>query len=92
MVRLLDFDNSNNRLGQVMESIPDDLKDRVFILGVQSEPEALRRAVRHSLEKIGSILATECREGKREIWAHELLKINADALDRLQEIVCSFLF
>jgi hypothetical protein len=37
-------------------------------------------------------LATEWREGKREIWAHDLLKINTSELDRLQRFVCGFLF
>jgi hypothetical protein len=64
----------------------------VFILGVRSEPEALKRIVGASLEDIGSKLATECREGERRIWANDLLKINASELDRLQQIVCGFLF
>lgn len=92
MVLLLDFDEQDNRLDQIKARIPDDLKDRVFILGVQSDPEALKRAGLGSFEDIGSRLATECREGKREIWAHDLLKMNAGELDRLQQIVCGFLF
>lgn len=92
MVLLLDFDERDNRLDQIKVQIPDDLRDRVFILGVQSEPEALKRAVLGSLEDIGSRLAAECREGKREVWAHDLLKRNASELDRLQQIVCGFLF
>jgi hypothetical protein len=92
MVLLLDFDERDNRPDQIKAQIPDDLKDRVFILGVQSEPEALKRAGLGSLEVIGSRLASECREGKREMWAHDLLKINASELDRLQQIVCGFLF
>jgi hypothetical protein len=92
MVLLLDFDEQDNRPDQVKERIPDDLKERVFILGVHSEPEALKRAGLGSLEDIGSRLATECREGKREIWAHDLLKINTSELDRLQRFVCGFLF
>jgi hypothetical protein len=92
MVLLVDFDERDNRLEQIKTGIPDDLKDRVFILGVQSEPEALKRARLGSLEDIGSRLATECREGKREMWAHDLLKINASELDRLQQNVCGFLF
>jgi hypothetical protein len=92
MVLLLDFDERDDRLDQIKTRIPDDLTDRVFILGVQSKPEALKRAVPGSLEEIGSRLATECREGKREIWAHDLLRINSSELDRLQQIVRGFLF
>jgi hypothetical protein len=92
MVLLLDFDERDNRPDQIRAQIPDDLTDRVFILGVQSEPEALKRAGLGSLEHIGARLAIECREGKREIWAHDLLKINASELDRLQQVVRGFLF
>jgi hypothetical protein len=92
MVLLLDFDERDNRPDQIRARIPDDLKERVFILGVQSEPEALKLAGLGSLEDIGSRLATECREGKRKIWAHDLLKINVTELDRLQQIICGFLF
>ena len=92
MVLLLDFDEQDNRPDQIKARIPNDLKDRVFILGVQSEPEAMKRAGLGSLEDIGSRLATVCREGKREIWAHDLLRINVSELDRLQQIVRGFLF
>ena len=69
MVLLLDFDERDKRPDQIKTNIPDDLKYRVFILGVQSEPEALKRAGLGTLEDIGVKLATECREGKREVWA-----------------------
>jgi hypothetical protein len=92
MVLLLDFDERDKRPDQIKTNIPDDLKYRVFILGVQSEPEALKRAGLGTLEDIGVKLATECREGKREVWAHDLLNINASELDRLQQSVCGFLF
>jgi hypothetical protein len=45
MVLLIDFDNRENRLSYAQSQIPDDLKERVFILGVQSEPENLKRDI-----------------------------------------------
>src|SRR5262245_36898462 len=42
MVLLIDFDGHGNRLQQVQNSIPDRLRDRVFILGAWTNPEMLR--------------------------------------------------
>lgn len=92
MVLLLDFDDQAGRRAEVMRIVPDDLRDRVFLLGVRSEPEALKRAGLRPLEDIGTRLATECRDRRREIWMHELLCENADELTRLDRAVSNFLF
>lgn len=74
LVLLRDFDDRNDRPDMVKERVPEDLRCRVFLLGVQSEPEALRQAGLGSFEDIGRRLARECREGIRDIWAHDLLQ------------------
>jgi hypothetical protein len=61
VVLLIDFDRETNRLGRAQERIPAHLKDRVFILGALTEPEALRRTL-GSYETIGQALAKDCRE------------------------------
>jgi len=38
LILLIDFDDRENRLSYVKSKILDNLKPRVFILGVQSEP------------------------------------------------------
>ena len=43
---LIDFDERENRFSYVESQIPDDLKERVFVLGVQSNPESLRRDIK----------------------------------------------
>lgn len=43
LVLLLDFDGQTDRADKVKEKVPDDLKSRVFVLGVQSEPEELKK-------------------------------------------------
>src|SRR5437867_3937915 len=53
MVLLIDFDNHINRLKTMKAAIPEDLIDRVFILGTLSEPEALRQGGLGSYETIG---------------------------------------
>jgi hypothetical protein len=92
LVLLLDFDDQSDRPDQVRERVPEDLRSRVFLLGVQSEPEALRQALPGSFEDIGRGLGRECREGIRDIWAHDLLQRNANELNRLEVAVRGFLF
>jgi hypothetical protein len=92
MVLLIDFDNREDRLDIAKNAIPDDLKDRVFVLGAQDEPEDLQRAGLGSLETIGSALAKDCREETDKTWGHDLLKHNANELDRLREGIRPILF
>ena len=66
-----------------MADVPEDLKSRVFLLGVRSEPEALKQAGLGKLEDIGRLLAKDCREGTRNTWGHALLQHNARELNRL---------
>jgi len=92
LVLLLDFDDQSERSDKVKEKIPEDLRGRVFLLGVQSEPEALKQAGLGSFEDIGRSLGKECREGIEEIWRHDLLQQNASEINRLERTVRGFLF
>ncbi|MFP5270523.1 hypothetical protein [Coleofasciculus sp.] len=92
MVLLIDFDNRENRLSYVESQIPDDLKEKVFILGVQSEPENLKRDINKSFEEIGDVLAQDCSDKTNELWEHELLKHNKTELERMIVSVKPFLF
>jgi hypothetical protein len=91
MVLLIDFDGREDRLQDVKARIPGHLVERVFILGVLSEPEALTKDL-GSFETIGSALAEDCREDTDTTWGHELLRHNADELDRLRDRVRPILF
>jgi hypothetical protein len=93
MILLIDFDlNQEDRLIYVKNQIPMDLKSRVFILGVLSEPERLRSAVGKNFEWIGEILANDCSDDTNKLWGHKLLKHNKAELDRMILSVRPFLF
>ena len=92
LVLLLDFDNQSDRPDIVKEGVPEDLRDRVFLLGVKSEPEALKQAGLGSFEDIGKRLATACRDGTEGLWTHDLLQRNASEIKRLEQVVCVILF
>jgi hypothetical protein len=91
MVLLIDFDGHHDRLEQAKGRIPDDLTDRVFILGVFSEPEDLKPGL-GSFEAIGSALARDCREGANVTWNHDLLRHNCTEVDRLRDRILPILF
>lgn len=89
---LIDFDEHEDRLSYVKAQIPDDLENRVFVLGVLSEPERLRRDINKDFEKIGEALAKDCSDNRNELWGHDLLKHNKTELDRMISSVKPFLF
>lgn len=93
MVLLIDFDEDyDNRFKYVKDRIPDDLENRVFVIGVLSEPEKLRSDIRKSFENIGETLAKDCPDKTNELWGHDLLKHNKMELDRMILFVKPFLF
>ena len=91
-VLLIDFDREQGRLKYVKQQIPDDLSDRVFVLGVLSNPEELRRILGQSLECIGETLAANCFDNIDGLWGHDLLKHNKTELERMSSCVKPFLF
>ena len=92
LVFLLDFDGRQDRLEQAKAAVPDNLADRVFILGTLTEPEELKRANLGSYEAIGAMLARDCRDGTDTLWQHELLRHNAREVERLRQYVRPILF
>lgn len=91
MILLIDSDGDDERLQNAKARIPDHLAERVFILGVLSEPEALKQDL-GSYEKIGSGMAKDCREETNETWGHDLLLHNIAELNRLRSRLCPILF
>lgn len=84
LLMLVDFDErSDKRLSDIKAKIPDDLIDRVFVLGSMSEPEDLKRELKMSLENIGVELSNDCAENTMTIWSHPLLVHNLAELERL---------
>ncbi|MDX2043771.1 MAG: hypothetical protein SF097_21315 [Acidobacteriota bacterium] len=90
MVLLIDFDQDKDRLEKAKKFIPENLKERVFVLGSWSKPEDLKAG--RSLETVGRELARECREETDKTWEHNLLRHNAGELKRLRQIVRPILF
>jgi hypothetical protein len=93
VVMLIDFDDEGEpRKARFDEEIPDDLKNRVFVIGAKNTPEALKAVVNMSFEAIGMSLANDCDDGNSEHWDHEQLQHNDDERQRLVQTVRPFLF
>jgi hypothetical protein len=92
MVLLVDFDEKASRLNEVKIAIPDSLADRVFIIGVWTVPEHLRKHGLPAKEEFAQSLANECYENRRELWKHDLLQHNAGELERMTLALRPILF
>jgi len=94
MILLMDFDKDYpNRLKSVQDRISKDIKDRVFIVGVLSEPERLRTSVSKSFKDIGRTLSEDCyNKNYNGLWIHALLRHNTNELNRMISSVRHFIF
>lgn len=91
-VLIMDFDKDIARLERVKSEVPEDLKNRVFVFGVLSEPEDLKRSANMSLERIGKVLAEDCPGDGNDLWTHPLLQHNIPEISRILPIISPFLF
>jgi len=93
VVLLIDFDGDySNRREEFERTIPDDLKQRVSVIGASHTPEELRKAMGKSFEKIGKDLADDCFAGTEIVWNHPQLEHNGPDRERLINSVRGFLF
>ena len=92
MILLFDFDEESSRREHVASAIPDDLRDRVFLIGVWSRPERLKIPGCRSREAIGRRLAEACLSDDRTFWQHELLQHNLQEVDRMARHLRPILF
>ena len=96
-VLLIDFDRNKDRVTDVWthlkeNAVPEELRDRIFILGILSNPEDLRKHIKKSFEEIGESLAEDCSNNTYRLWQNDLLKHNSSELDRMIKFVKPFLF
>lgn len=93
VVMLIDFDGCfDHRRADFEKDIPDSLRPRVFVVGSKDTPEALRKALSKSFEKIGTSLADDCDAGTTRLWNHDQLVHNEPDRDRMFQTIKPFLF
>jgi hypothetical protein len=92
LVLIVDFDDVADRFDSVKDTIPPDLLDRVFVIGVQDNPETLRQCIAMSFETIGKELARDCAHNTNVLWGHPQLNHNSTELHRMIRNIKPFLF
>lgn len=94
LVLMMDFDGDEERLSYAKGHVPDDVRERVFILGARKEPQDIKRAMPNigTLEAIGNAQAEDCRTNTRTHWNNHELACNIGELKRLNELVRPWLF
>jgi len=87
-ILLIDFDDHyKDRRDRFDKAIPDDLKNRVFVLGVKETPEALKRSLGKDFETIGKELAESCYKDVDGLWTHDhLAHNNPDRVKLIQSV------
>ena len=88
---IIDFDEYLTRRKKIREEIPEDIRNRIYILGSFSQPEDLKKEF-GPYENIGRLLSEECLEEKWKIWESQNLKNNQSELTRLNKDVRPFVF
>ena len=92
VIMVIDFDGVyTERRTEFEKVIPDDLRQRVFVIGARQTPEKLKLELGKTYEQIGMSLAEDCHAGTELVWSHEHLKHNDPDRNRLIEIVKPFL-
>ena len=95
VILLIDFDGKYDaRRKHFEESIPEDLKHRVFVVGAKETPEILRQQLQlgKGFEPIGTQLAEECFSQNFSMWDHDHLAHNAAERARMVNTIRSILF
>jgi hypothetical protein len=93
VVMIIDFDGCfDQRREEFENSIPVDIKPRVFVVGPKHTPETIKGALNKSFEKIGESLADECDAGPAGLWGHVQLNHNDPDRRRLDQTVKPFFF
>ena len=92
VVLIIDFDNYNDRGTEIMSQVPEGVRDRVFVIGVLSNPEDLKRSLNKNFEQIGSQIAEGCKDSSIDFWQHDLLVHNIEEIRRLSGAVRDIFF
>jgi hypothetical protein len=92
-VLIVDFDGNAHRGSEIKNQIPEEVRDRVFVVGVLNEPENLRNSTGMKFEQLGCQIAEGCKDSSIDFWERqELLAHNVDEIRRLSEAVRDLFF
>lgn len=91
VLALIDADldsQSESKINQLRDALPNEYKDRIFIMGSKYEAEHIKRAIINEgkWEKISQKLENSCRAGDCKLWEDEMLKHNIGEIISLKKV------
>ena len=89
---IVDFDGKRERGSEVKRLVGEGVRDRVFVIGVLTEPEKLRNATGIKFEQLGRQIAEGCKDSSIDFWQHDLLVHNIEEIRRLSGAVRDIFF
>jgi hypothetical protein len=90
---IVDFDGNAHRGSEIKNQIPEEVRDRVFVVGVLNEPENLKNSTGMKFEQLGLQIAEGCKDSNIDFWERqELLAHNVDEIRRLSKAVRNLFF
>lgn len=92
VIGIIDCDNDSERIAKQLATFPADLRERIFVIGANANPEVFKNAVKMKFEQIGEKLAAECFSDQFELWNHEMLSYAAGEVVRAKNTLRTFLF
>jgi len=81
---IIDCDKDADRIAEQLENFPEDIRNRIFLLGVRS-------AKMHFAE-IGEKLADECYKDELDLWNHEMLSYSSSEALRAKDVLRELVF
>ena len=89
---IIDCDGDDERIANELAKFPDDLVDRIFLLGAIQTPEVFRKNVGDKSERIGERMADECFNETFDLWNHEDLIHLSDEIQRAKHVIRPIVF
>jgi hypothetical protein len=90
---IVDFDGNAHRGSEIKNQIPEEVRDRVFVVGVLNEPENLKNSTGMKFEQLGLQIAEGCKDSNIDFWERqEPLAHNVDEIRRLSKAVRNLFF
>jgi hypothetical protein len=89
---IVDFDGKRERGSEIKQMVAEGVRDRVFVIGVLTEPEKLRNVTGMKFEQLGSQIGEGCKGSSIGFWQHDLLVHNIEEIRRLSGAVRDIFF
>lgn len=79
---------SESNIKKLKDSIPNEYKDRVFVMGSKYEAENIKRAIigKGKWKGVSQELEKSCRDENCELWRDEMLNHNMEEIISLRKV------